>query len=72
MLQCGHIVCLDCILKEEMTYSSCKLCLKGDIGIVETIEEKPESVRIISEKQFNIFNGDNGVEFIDKSIVKFS
>lgn len=26
MLKCGHIVCLDCILKENMTYSECKIC----------------------------------------------
>ena len=26
MLECGHIVCLDCIIEYNMTYKDCKIC----------------------------------------------
>lgn len=84
MLKCGHIVCLECILKEDMTFSDCKICERG-IEVQPREEEKQkncasESVRVISARDINLErlgfvvkekDESSDVEFIEKSIVKF-
>lgn len=72
MLKCRHIICLDCIIQENMTYSECKICSGianrsiGEQGqgfnLIDTFSkvgsefESCDSVKVISTDKINHLN----------------
>lgn len=85
MLKCGHIVCLNCILREEMTYSDCKIC-QGNVCYSPKKQESPdfrenklvsESVKVVSVRDLNLeqlgfknnYEDNSDVEVIEKPSV---